>query len=170
MVTWVAPRTWATLEQITATLLNQELRDQLLFLKTPPKSLVTIRNGTTLTTTSTTIVAVDDAQFTLQLVTFGGDIEIWFLGSILNASGSTARFDVLMDGTTYLSSLTGTNLSGGLVNFGILAGGGMNASFRVTITGQAAGSHDFKLRYWTSAGTLSLVMTNAVVQFGAIER
>lgn len=169
MVTWVTPRTWVTLDQITATRLNSELRDQLSFLKTPPRSVVTIRNATNITTASTSVTQVDDAQFTLQLTTFGGDVRVWFLGQILNASASVARLDVLMDGTTYLSSGTGTPLTSGMLQMTIAAGFGNNGAFTFLVQNLPAGTHDFKLRWWVSAGTLTLVMAQQAVQFGAIE-
>jgi hypothetical protein len=73
---WTTPRTWATLEQVTATYLNQQLRDNMDYLFDRPRSIVTVRNGTNINVVSTSFAALDDNQFTLELETSGGDVTV----------------------------------------------------------------------------------------------
>lgn len=168
---WTTPRTWATLEQITATYLNEQLRDNLEYLYNRPHSFVTIRNGTNVNITSTSFAALDDGQFTLELTTTGGDIEIWLTGTFEHGSGGVAvMFDVLMDNTTYLSSMTGTPLTNGLAAFfAPNVGYDTITSLRYTISGITADTHNFKLRVRTTSGTGVWLAANYCTQFGVRE-
>lgn len=168
MVAWTTPITWANLDPITETKLNQQLRDNMLWLKSPAKGMVTIRNVANVTVTSTSFVAVDDAQFTIDADFTGGDISLEFNGT-LSPQTVQAYFDVLIDGTTFASSMTATALTNGLWS-AYATGTDITFNFHHRITGLAAGTHNFKLRARVASGSVILRMLNTVTQFMAIER
>src|SRR3712207_4948156 len=104
--TWHTPKSWSTGELVTATNLNEQLRDNLEFLKAPPNNAYLLNEAANYTTTSTSFVEVDGAgsELTLSLTTAGGDVLIVFNGVVANsAAGSTVYFDVLIDGLTYFA-------------------------------------------------------------------
>ncbi len=173
MADWIDPREWVVGEGITATKLN-EISESINYVHDKPKSIVTIfGSGADLTTTSTTIVAVDDAQFTLSLQVIAGESVVVAL--VVDTTGSTTNinpvYDVIIDDTTYVSSNTATPLTAGLwtryTPTAATSVSGLPAA-PVIITGLVAGVHTFKLRWKVSAaGTATLYLNAKFCQFSA---
>lgn len=169
---WTTPITWSIRDAITMVKLNAQLRDNLNFLHARPSSVVTVNGGgSNLTTTSLTMVAVDDAQFTLTLaVNSGENVDLWINGVM---GGSAANInnmvDVIVDDTNYISSGSGTPLAFGLWYNGAATSATINGIVgRVTLGGLSAGTHTFKLRWMvSSAGTGTLYLSGKYFQYGA---
>lgn len=167
---WVTPRTWVAREGITATKLN-EISENLNLLFLTPRSIVTqFGGGTNLTSTNTSFVAVDNAQFTVSIdVPAGADVICWFNGAAQHSlTTGSAIFDVLIDGTTYVSSNTGTPATTGC--FPQRSIQGASAAYvggNLVISGLSAGVHTFQL-YWKviTAGTITLFLNGSYNQFG----
>jgi hypothetical protein len=147
--TWSSPRSWSVGELVSASLLNQHLRDNLDYLKTPPTAAYILNESSDYTTTSTSFANVDNVKLALTIITAGGDVLIGFCGSVLQSAG-TLFFDVEVDGTR-------TAGDDGLlvVTPGASTNRG-NATFFKLLQGLAPGSHTFKLQWKVNTGTATL--------------
>ena len=143
--TWRTPITWSVGQLVTATNLNEQVRDNLEFLKTPPTALYNVNQGSDYTTTSTSFADVDATNLALTITTAGGDVLIGFMGY----AGGTARvyFDVLIDGVRmagddgFLASVNAANTPVTLV---------------ALKQGLAPGNHTFKLQWKVNSGSATL--------------
>ena len=150
---WTTPRTWIAGDRISALLLNEQLRDNLVALKAPPSQAIIRNNDVSYSTTSTAFVPVDSTNLSLSLTTNGGDVMVGMMG-VIAADSTTSRhmsFDVRVDGS-----------GGWLVDQGY--GGGITTAVQSTIaqlvnigpliiSGLAAGNHTFTLLWRMNAGT-----------------
>jgi hypothetical protein len=157
--TWATPRTWATDELVTATMLNDEIRDNENALKTPAYGLCVLDEAADFSTTSATYADVDAAgsQLTLTITTGGGLLEIGFIGSATMSGPAFAHMDVTLDGTR----IGGDD---GLLLIGSGAAASthrLNASFSALVDGVAAGSHTFVLQYKVSGGVTLTIPAGA---------
>jgi hypothetical protein len=147
--TWRTPVTWTVGQLVTATNLNEQLRDNLEFLKTPPTALHHVNQASDYTTTSTSFVDVDATNLSLTIVTAGGDVMIGFTGTVDNNGAGKTYLDVAVDS--------------------VRMGGddGLQAADNNAITaepmilcvlkqGLAPGSHTFKLQWKVQSGTSTL--------------
>lgn len=170
---WTNPKTWATGEALTASDLNLHLRDNLLYLFNRPIVIAELRNAANITISSSTMVAVDDNFYNLDLEVNSGRAKISLIGgTVVQTSGAHAIFDLLIDNTTYLSSNTGTPDTNGSQYIGSDTTGAAFplSSFQFIVTGLSAGSHNFKLRFRSSSGAnITFVRANTRVVFMAEE-
>lgn len=146
---WSLPRTWATGELVTASLLNTHLRDNLEFIKTPPTAAYILNESGDYTTTSTSFVNVDGTKLALTITTAGGDVLVGFCGSILQ-SAATVFFDVEVDGARTAGD------DGLCVITPSSASARMNATCFKLIQGLSPGVHTFKLQWKVNSGTATL--------------
>ncbi len=130
MAVWTTPRTWATGELVTATLLNEELRDKFEALRTPPT--VTLVTTSNLTTSSTTFVDVSATQLSLDITTTGADLLVGFFGDLIENS---AFLDVSLDGTRIGDTTNG------------IMRGLNHVSFVLPVTGVSAAAHTLRLSW-----------------------
>lgn len=167
---WNVPREWEDKDPITADRLN-DISDSLNYLFTPSKGIATVRgNGTNQTTALTTPTQIDNASYLLNVELTGlRDVYVELVGAISNATlAALNKIDVGIDGTNYVSSLTGTPVTNPLhVSSQYVAAAIIPVSFRVQIpAGQlAAGFHTFYPMYWVSAGTVTWYMNGVFSQF-----
>lgn len=167
---WKTPREWEDKDPITADRLN-DISGMLTYLFTPSKGVATIRgSGTNQTTTLTTPTQVDNASYLLNVELTGlRDVYVELVGALSNSNLAVLnKMDVGIDGTTYVSSLTGTPVVNPLhVSTQYVAANIIPVNFRVLIpAGQlAAGFHTFYPMYWTTAGTLTWYMNGVFSQF-----
>jgi hypothetical protein len=146
-MTWTPPITWTVGQIVTATDLNEQLRDNLAFLKAPPTASYFANEDSDYQTTATSFVDVDGSRLALQLVTAGGDLLVGFFGSLRRVSGTTpvAYLDVELDGARIGGddglALAETN---GAAHFVV--------SFVALARGVAAGLHTFRLQWKVSSG------------------
>jgi hypothetical protein len=143
--TWHTPASWSVGQLVTATNLNEQLRDNLEFLKTPPTALYNVNQGSDYTTTSTSFVDVDATNLSLTITTAGGDVLIAFMG--FTGGTSRAYYDVAIDGVR----LAGDDglIANVLANF-------TPVSFVALKQGLAPGSHTFKLQWKVNSGTATM--------------
>lgn len=170
-VLWTAPYVWGTKEPITKKKLN-DMNNNINYLFAPQRKVVTIRGtGADAAITSTTPIAIDSAALQIRLE-LSGLRDVWVEMEALGQNNTIAtvnRFDVLIDGTTYLSSLTGTQLANGLkVNIQHVAAQAMEIAWRFVLPAGVlvAGVHTFEPMAWVSAGTLTVILgVNGLAQF-----
>jgi hypothetical protein len=167
---WTAPRTWLLLEQITATYLNEQVRDNLDYLFNRPRSIIDIANGSNINVTSTTFAAVDDNQFTVELETAGGDVELNLRLQVSVPANAVVAIDFLIDNTNYVSSGTSTPLTNGISTVPQTTAAVVGTTnVRAVVQGLSAGVHNFKLRMRTSTGTAVVTLANILTQLSAWE-
>ena len=153
MTTWTTPRTWADNDLVDAADLNEQLRDNLEWVK------AVIDNGDSYecdeassdyTTTSTNFTAVDSTNLRLTITTNGGDVLVGFCGSITTTSAGYRIFlDVKLD-DDYLGN------DDGLLAKSIASGLGDTphpASFVYLVRDLETGEHTFELHWKVTAGT-----------------
>ncbi len=169
---WTPPLDFEETNNVNSTVLNQHLSENLRYLFARPRDVITLRDIGSYSTTSNTMVAVDVTALRLRItLQTEADVMLWLNGSCNSDSTSNRRvyFDILMDGTTYLSSDDTTELSEGLA----VADNANNTTdlpmnFRFYYPNVSAGSHYFDL-YWRVTGNTVTMPTNPAVQFGVME-
>lgn len=167
---WNTPRVWETNDALTKERLNA-ISDDLTYLMSPSYEVVTVRGtGTSVTTTSTTPVDLDPAVYTLNVELTGvRPVTIELSGHVSNGTlAAIMRLDVFIDGVTYASSLTATQVTGGLWDaYEYVAANLVPVKIRTVLPPGtlAAGIHTFVPRFWTSAGTMTWYELNQYSQF-----
>lgn len=151
--TWVTARTWTAGELITASIMNAHVRDNLNALKTPAGGYSVINEGSDYTTTSTSFTDIDTTDLSLTFTTAGGDVIIFFCGSM---NGGTIGQSTFVD---IHESVAGTRLGGDDGLLQIVYATALNV-VPVTIcyraTGLSAASHTFKMQWKVTANTATL--------------
>jgi hypothetical protein len=140
---WTQPITWEVDQLVDEGHLNEQVRDNLEWLKNPPRAAVTL--AANITTTSTAFV--DTPGLTLTLTTAGGALLLGFTGVAANTTGgATVVFDLVVDGAS----------QGGADGVTGSSAGSVPLSFTWLVEGLAAGAHTVKLQWKVSAGTAIL--------------
>lgn len=141
--------------------------DALIGLRT--KDIVIYKNGSNYTTTSTSLVAIDDTNLPVTVTLAVGDVvELMFEAPYAHsAAGNVIGIDWLVDRptsadiTSLANDLTASVYAAGVINLG------NNAIFDNTIpvttyfTATEAGSHIFKPRWRTGGGTAKISTADA---------
>jgi hypothetical protein len=149
--TWTQPRTWSVGELTTASLMNQHLRDELDWLKTPTESgVITFAADVAIASASMTdITGLTTGSMTLN----GGGVDVWVRLTINASAASNCSFQVLVDGATaYL-----------LTRHAPVASTNTSITLFKHIPALAAGSHTFKIQANISAGTLTIKGTTSAI-------
>lgn len=150
---WTQPRSWSVGELTTAALMNQHLRDNLDWLKTPPQGVY--NTPTSLVITSTTYV---DIMSPITLTSAGGGFLVGLqAGASCSASSVTLSFDVQVDGVSQGGS------AGVVILHGPGAGLIFNTSFVFYVSPKTAASHTFKLRALVNTGSANIYAISAGV-------
>lgn len=155
---WTQPRTWSVGEMTTAALMNQHLRDNLDYLKTP--SSITAQSSTNFTTTSTS--ATDLTWATATLTTGGGGVDLNFRGVVGSSGAATVSFYLVVDGVSSGEIFRIVNGAADIRGYG----------FFHHIAALSAASHTIKLQTSISSGTLTVYGSggSAAPQYYVIER
>lgn len=167
---WTSPRTWVIEEPITVDKLNNELSGNMLHLFNRPSQYATIKgNGTNLTNALTTFSPLDDAQFTLQINTATGNVQLILTAMVQRSATGVIEWDVLVDDSVYASSGSATPVTHGLGGqYVSTATDQLSGSF--ILTGLTPGLHTFKLRVRNSTtGTATFFLDGHTMQFGVCE-
>lgn len=96
---WTNPKTWVADELVTASAMNEQIRDNLLWLKAPPSRQYTALGDGDWVSSSTNWVDVDSTYLAFYMSSTGGDLLVHFHGTLaLSATDNIVYFDLLMDG------------------------------------------------------------------------
>ncbi|GEM_PF-379305 len=150
-MTWNTPITWLVDQLVTESDLNEQVRDNLNYLKgrvdTPATAHYTLTETTDYSTSSLTFVDVDNVKLALTLNTNGGDVLVSFFGAIYapNTQENAVYFDVAVNGVRRggdegVIMVASKNGSGLTIQTGTFA-------FTLLVTGLSAGTHTFKLQW-----------------------
>lgn len=142
--TWTAPRTYTAGELITASIMNQHVRDNLDWLKTPLESGKIVFATADFTTTSATYV--DITGCTTTITTKGGGLDVFLR---ISWTAATGTLQIVVDGVS--EAVIGS------LNSGSITG----TTFYHHIAALSAGSHTIKVQAKVTAGTLTIKGTTA---------
>lgn len=163
-----SPRTWVTGETVTATLMNDEIRDNIGALKSPAHGYCNLDEATDYTTTSTSFGDVDSTDLSMTLTTAGGKLLCWFTGTVTLGVNRVA-FNVSVDGTNQFAD-------DGIIVAGSQLTGGVPITFIVILENVSAASHVFRLRWKVTAAATATMYAGAGTsgldihpQFGVLE-
>lgn len=152
---WTTPKTWADNELVTAALMNEQVRDNMAYLKiasdTAFNHFTCSSNTAYTTTTSGSFSDIDATNLAGSLTTTGGPVLIGVSGNWkVSGTGIDMCVDVMIDGSRIGHATYGSLL---------MQSSASNLYSPVSwsqIRALAAGSHTFKLQWRTSSGTLSI--------------
>jgi hypothetical protein len=151
---WTTPATWAVNQLVTADDLNEQLRDNLEFLKGPPTGAYKANQGSDYGTSSTSFVNVDATNWAFSLDIAGGAVLMGFQGSVLgNTTSRRVYFDV------DVNTLGRLGADDGLVTVHNPNGSDARivlAAFTYLLTGLPAGTHIFRLQWKVDNGSAIL--------------
>lgn len=143
--------------------MNTHVRDNLLALKDPPSTAVTL-NASDLTTTSTSFTNIDGTNLSKQITTTGGDVIVHFEGSFaMSNSDLSSRcrgsLDFTVDGTRQGNTDGCLTLGEGGFSEHTDNEGGTPVTLTRLVTGLAAGTHTFAMQWMVGsdgAGTTTI--------------
>jgi hypothetical protein len=155
MPTWTPPITWEP-GLPTAAQLNEQIKENTLYLKTPNGGFFNSDEIVDYTTTATDWEDVDSTEgtFTQTITTTGGDVFVGATINVFNGVNQRVYFDITMDGVRLVGddglyvyqSATGLDI--------------MDVSFMYPVEAPDAGEHVFALQWKVSAGTARIVASN----------
>lgn len=152
---WTAPITYKYKQVMSAALSNEQLRDNLEYLKMKPRNYSELGGvASDVPTLTTSLLAVNDLNWTCTITTVEANEEVFvYYQALVNlATGSQLLIlDVLMDNTNYLSSGTPTALTNGIASILHASTSNHWGTFRKRVVVASAGTHTFKLRARVSA-------------------
>lgn len=166
---YTEPIVWVAGQQASATELNK-INENIRALKTPPLITGAIRSAAAnITATSTSYVLIDN-QFQLSLTTTGGALRFDFNGMLTHSVAATlVPLDIIIDGTTYVSSMTTTPVTNGLWSPKSPAAAVLypfGGTHTLPAGALDAGNHTFQLLWKAgAAGTITLGLIGYVAQF-----
>lgn len=163
---WTTPQTWTAGSVVSASQLNEQLRDNMAYLLNRPHQRIVRTATADYTTASAAFVDIDSVNLSITLTLSGSAVLLGFSGmTLLDSGGAVApAFNLTVNGSLY------TTAPNGLVS---VEGQGFlwtPVSFTVLVVGLSVGSHVFRpvwRRLSTNAVTLRAISNP--VSFWAVE-
>lgn len=155
-MSWTDPITWVFRQVLSATLLNQQIRDNMDYLKSPPLEVAELGSSNQ-TGISTTWVKVTNSDLTITLPVNGVLEFAWritFAHSVANNHVAIDIFDV--DNSIYLSSGTATPATGGLQRTAGVSTLLTQIAGSYLHSGVIAGTHNYEFRMLAQAASATL--------------
>jgi hypothetical protein len=151
---WTDPATWEVGQLITADDLNEQIRDELLWLLNRPSAIQLVNEASNYTTTSTSFVDVDSTDLSKTVNIKSGIARVTFICTIgNNIAASVARvyLDIAVDG----ARIGGDD---GLVFAGFKGANAEDKPFCIDVvaTGLSVGDHTFKVQWKTQSDTATM--------------
>ncbi len=143
---WTLPKTWIN-EPLTAADMNLYIRDNFNALRSPPRYVY--QGGATLTTTSSSYAFIDITNLNddISIAVGPGKIEVEFIGTVTCTATSTLYFRLFHNGVAIMSSIVSIEAASRY----------REVAMRKSLGSLAAGTHTFDVRWYTTAGTASLL-------------
>lgn len=153
---WTTPKTWIDGNKLEAAELNEQVRDNLSFLFSKPGASYSLDEGADYTTTSALFTDIDGTNLGLSITSGGGDLLVWFSGTVAADVGIPAYIylDVDLDGSRVGGDdglvMIASNTSGTANQY--QGDKWNNIVLLRLLTGLAAGTHTLSLQ-WKVLGT-----------------
>lgn len=160
---WTLPRTWETNELVTASVLNEQVRDNLTYLASRP-SAFTKGGSADYYTTSAAWTDIDAANLQKTItVQAGGRVLAWFYGTIYVAnSNQIVGLRLVMNGVDMAGRTYGHTLS--------MTPYDTPFCIQVLLENQSAGTQTWKPQWFVTGGVAARIFkTNVQVGFGVLE-
>lgn len=164
---WTDPKTWLEGEKLTADEINEQLRDNLIWLFEKNYDMVQVSGVSDYQTTSLT--PVTNGVLILNINKVRDDTVLRFGGTwsvYSNIASAFIYFDIRMDNSIYLSSGTTTPAAAALLRYQQdTANVVSQISLEAWIDNIDAGLHKFELMWYVGSGTGTMNTTNTIAQF-----
>ncbi len=154
---WTTPTEIGATDPMTATLFNEKLMQNMMYLIDKPYDEVIITGGTDWDTTSTTPVVIDSSVFDVSIDVVSGLVEVQWSIPLRMTANDYAYFNIRIDD----DYLFGDVPSGGVTK--ILQqyrprDNGTDHHFigKVNISGLSVGTHSFEPMVWVGGGTMTV--------------
>lgn len=149
---WTTPTSWVNGTVPGATEFNEQIRDNMGHLKSPPLSnIVTAYTGATLPSTTASTAIPITAGLSATLTTYGAPVQVYFNMRVSsNGPAPFAVFNLKIDGTAYMSYAGGFPFN---APQDVLA-------YHVWVTGLASGAHVF-VPTWQVSNPTGTAIANA---------
>lgn len=163
---WTPPITWTVDQLVTNSDLNEQLRDNLLYLLTPNHERILLTLGANYSITNvTTFQDVDPTNLSIDLTTHGGPVWLHFQAAV-STSGTAheSYYDFTVDGAR-----VGVGNNFGLGQYNNNAFAPMSIGILLPL---AAGTYTFRPQWRTSATHTAVIRSTAATNpiiFEAIE-
>jgi len=158
---WIAPPTFTSGQVVSASDLNQYIRDNTNYLFSGRALSALVQTAAGATTTSTTFVDVSSANLTVSITVNSGRAICFWMADISISTGITVSFDWIVDSTTRSSgSGTGGN---GLLQFTNANAVASSITLIGIFTGLSVGSHTFRPQWRVGSGTGTLAAVQSTM-------
>lgn len=165
---WTSTYTWTAGETVTATKMNEQLRDNMGYVHSgKPISIITRQGSSDYTTSSATFTAVDTTNLRITLTVTTGRVIVMARGHWSHSSSTGQLYaDFLLDGGS--TKVGGTN---GLTQQEMGSIGTASHEFSIfgVFTSLSSGSHTFDLGWRTSGATATMLNNAEPIIFMAYE-
>lgn len=151
---WTTPKTW-TSEPLTSSDLNTYIRDNQNDIRSRQDNNADyiLDEGSDYTTTSTTFTEVDATNLSLTITTTGGDVLVFFSGSVRMSANRYGFFNIEVDATDKFTNDGHTMIFGTPTDTALAP-----VTMAVLCEGLSAGSHTFQLKWKVGSGGGTLTM------------
>ena len=152
---WTAPTSWVTGKQLNQANLDEQVTNNLIYLKSAiePEADQYRETSTNYSTTSGSLADVDATDFHLEITTTGGDVMITLCGWCSNTGGNHTAFAIDLDDGTEVRTIM--EVEGN-------ADDQCNCSFVYIWQGLSAGTHSFTLQWLRNSGGTSYLFNGVV--------
>lgn len=167
---WTDPVTWVLEQVLSATLLNQQVRDNLNYLKKKPIHRIVVTADQAVAVTSWTKITDTDLQIVLDVTS---DLVFQIHTQVQSTNAAAfVHFDIWdVDNSVYLSSGTGTPQLDGLFRIDtVVANARAHASFQVVFEDVIAGTHNYEIFVQTTIITTTLNHDDSLCYYAVWER
>ena len=164
MTDWTTPKTWQPGEGLTPDALNEQIRDNLLYLAERPRSIRVARleEVSNYSTASTTLIPLDDTLFKLTIKPTGGDLRFLFSCMARQSSTGNIQINIFKDDTEYIEpsgiSFRHLNTQG----WGVVA-------FSFLYENTSSEEMTFSLHWRAGSNTVTIYAIEAYILFGVYE-
>jgi hypothetical protein len=146
---WTTPQTWTAGSVVSASQLNEQLRDNLSYLLSRPHQRIARTAASDYTTASAAFVDIDSVNLSITLTIASGAVLVGFSGVAQFDGGGSVRpaFDLAVDGVRH------TTAADGLISLDGLSGAlWLPVTFTALAVGLTVGAHVFR-PVWRNVGT-----------------
>jgi hypothetical protein len=154
---WTTPTEIGATDPMSATLFNDEILQNILYLFTPNTAIYHSNGDANWTTTSTTPVTIDSDVMKQSLAVETGSVEVW--GNLRFTHDNDLSYIYL--GVTIDDDYMHGDVPAGVLEIPLVVkrievnSEDFTLNFSTVITGLTASVHSFKPMVWTNAGTIT---------------
>jgi hypothetical protein len=150
---WTAPATWSVDQLVTNDDMNEQVRDNLLYLLEPNFEELQADNSGTFSITNVTTFQDVDANFDVDIDTHGGQVLVVVNFSATNG-GTAVYFDLAVNGTRVSPGTLGMYV------LDVQSGDIVPVCLTYIVDGLAPGTHNISLQWRTASTNTATILAN----------